>query len=90
MNLECKIKREPHYPNKTTLEHVGKCMHVSPFFFSPFLCANNRWSHIIRHIAKNITVRQVLVESIAEYPWNWSAWMELSTLSPFISQVPLM
>jgi hypothetical protein len=40
--------------------------------------------------SKNITARQVLVESIAEYPWNWSAWMELSSLSPFISQVPLM
>ncbi|GAB9472999.1 putative anaphase-promoting complex subunit [Globisporangium polare] len=33
----------------------------------------------------DVTTRFILVESIRQYPWNWSAWMELASLSPFTS-----
>lgn len=35
----------------------------------------------------DVTTRFILVESIRQYPWNWSAWMELASLSPFTSNV---
>lgn len=35
----------------------------------------------------DVTTRFILIESIRQYPWNWSAWMELAALSPFTSNV---
>lgn len=35
----------------------------------------------------DVATRLILVESIRQYPWNWSAWMELASLSPFTSNV---
>ncbi len=34
-----------------------------------------------------LSSRRILIESIVQYPWNWSAWMELASLSPFTSHV---
>lgn len=38
----------------------------------------------------DVTTRVILVESIRQYPWNWSAWMELAALSPFTSSVRVL
>ncbi|DAZ98338.1 TPA: hypothetical protein N0F65_007145 [Lagenidium giganteum] len=33
--------------------------------------------------AEAVPMRSVLIDAIAQYPWNWSAWMELAAQSPF-------